>query len=288
MANSAMERRREERAKQLEDLVANRESRAEDQEDGQYEDIPPQSEDSAEDDANETGDKGLSKEQVERLQKKSSALESENATLRKELESMRKTKEPAKTQAQLDKELEEELREEVGSDTWDYMDDASKRAMITLAKRTAKREGAVKTEIDAAFQSRDEQARSRDFVKRLDDGLRERGYRLKFVTLVNSDGFSTWMDKSRRNIAIFEDAMKHRDDEALNDMLQVIDEYYRSKTKTQNNTSPQSTANKTKASVKSDKVTEEQYLAAVKDKRHPSKRQRAREIIAKYKEQNNG
>lgn len=226
----------------------------------------------------------------ERLQGKTRKLESENAQILRELEEaksqiaqLKNPPPPQKSQKELDEEFESQLREEVGEDTWDYMDDASKKALITIAKRNQKpAEPDIEAKVQTALQQRDEQERSRGFVKQMDGLLKERN--TSFIQLMNNEKFEQWVQSKRSRLAVFEDAMRHRDDDATKDLQKLVDEFYGDKPKN-NSSTPQVKASGKASAPKSEEVTYEQYMQAVKDKRHPSKRAAARKIIEAYYKQ---
>lgn len=229
--------------------------------------------------------------QFERLQGKTRKLESDNAHILRELEEakteiarLKNPPSPQKSQKELDAEFESQLREEIGEDSWDYMDDASKKAIIALAKRGQKTaEPDVEAKVQSALQQRDEQERSRGFVKQMDGLLKERD--TSFIQLMNNEKFESWVQGRRSRLAVFEDAMRYRDEDAVKDLQKLVEEFYGDKPNKGNTATPQVKASNKSAAPKSEEVTYDQYLQAVKDKRHPSKREAARKIIAAYYKQ---
>lgn len=227
----------------------------------------------------------------ERLQGKTRKLESDNAQILRELEEaknqiaqLKNPPPPQKSQKELDEEFESQLRAEIGEDSWDYMDDASRRAIITIAKRNQKAaEPDVDAKVQSALQQRDEQERSRGFVRQMDGLLKERG--TSFIQLMNNEKFETWVQGKRSRLAVFEDAMRHRDDDAAKDLQELVAEFYGGKPDKGNTATPQVKASSKSAAPKSEEVTYEQYMQAVKDKRHPAKREAARKTIAAYYKQ---
>lgn len=286
MANAAVRNARQRKAAELQQEIENRKAKSEQQEEMGSQ---PQ-EEPANPESNVAPDQPPVDERYERLQGKARSLEKDNAQIRKDLEEAKRQiselanpPAPQKTQAELDKEFEDNLREEVGADTWDYMDDASKKAIIAVAKRSSGKPDNIDEKINDVLRQRDEQDSSRAFVKQLDNMLTPHG--VTFIQLANNDEFEQWINASRRRLAVFEDAMQHRDAEALKDVEYLVKEFYRGP-----DSPPDSSAPSVKPSVKQpqakiQEVTYDQYLQALRDKRHPSRRDNARKIIAQFKEQ---
>lgn len=276
MANSALEKRRREREQALQDKIKNGVPSAEPQ------DVEPQEKHEAphEDDIRERFERLSGK--VSGLEKTNHAKDAEIEALRAELEALKNPPKPQKSQEDMDKELEDELRKEVGADEWDYLDDAQRKVMLAIAKRGGKRTSDVDEKIQTALQERDNRRRSQTFIEKMDAELSGRG--VKFLSLMNDERFNEWVGRSRKRLAIFEAAMEHRDDEAKQDISDLIHDYYAEQGKPNKGTPPVK-PNQTKAAPKSDKISHEEYVKALRDKRHPGRREKARAIIAAYKKQ---
>lgn len=191
-------------------------------------------------------------------------------------------------------DLEQELIAEMGQDAWDYLDDTQRKAHLAVARKlkpkaesqpkSAKQESDVDSKIEAAFAKREEARKRKAFIADIDKSLKP--HNTTFAKLANNDAFSAWLGKSRKRLAIFEDATKHHDEEAKAELLALVEEYrdaqgVKPKQSTPQTRKPTSTATKPKAKV----ITHEQYKQALKDKRHPSRRAAANKVIAAYKKQ---
>lgn len=284
MANSAVNRIRKQRQEYVENLEAQGAEEAE----RQVDDLPQDDEQ----EVNLPPQQDQSDDKFERLQGKASKLESDNARIIRELEEakreisqLKNPPPPQKTQKELDEEFEAQLREEVGEDSWDYMDDASKKAIITIAKRNQKTVPVdVESKVNDALKQRDEQARSRGFVQQMDSLLESHG--TSFVQLMNNDKFEKWVQSKRKRLAVFEDIMKHRDEDAVKDMEELVAEFYGAgKASRKDNTTPAVKPTNRTPAPKSEKISYDQYMQALKDKRHPSRREAARKTIAAYLQQ---
>lgn len=295
MANTAVRLAHKRRQEAIDQMSKGKEPGTDDlnnegpQETDDGQDVPPPS-DVGEQDAPQQGEQDDN--QFERLQGKARKLESDNARILRELEEARQEIEklkspptPQKTQKELDADFEAQLREEIGEDSWDYMDDATKKAVIAIAKRSSKTAVPdVDTKVQDALKQREEQERSREFVHEMDGLLKERG--TSFIQLMNNERFETWVQSQRSRLAVFEDAMRYRDSDAVNDLKKLVDEFYSNGTeKKSNNSTPNVKASSKSRAPKSKEITYDQYLQALKDKRHPSRRAAAREIIAAFNKQ---
>lgn len=198
-----------------------------------------------------------------------------------------------------DKDLEQEMIDELGQEAWDYLDDGQKRVhLATLrkthekARRTEKKadsqsaddrqdEDDIDKRIERRLSERDKAARKRRFIRELDEAV-DGG---SFAEIVNSDDFGAWLNASRKRSAIFANAAEHHDEEAKNDLLELIGAYQRKDGKTSNATPTTRNPARRERKAKKAEVTYAQYQKALKDKRHPTKRKAANEVIAAYKKQ---
>ena len=225
-------------------------------------------------------------ENYARLQGKSAALEKSNAELMRELAALKAqqqtTPPPVKTEAEKQAELDTALRQEYGDD-WDYWDDAQRSFAKQLYLKNNPQ--AVEQRVNQILEQRDQQRRDQSFHDTLDRELATQGTTL--AALVNDPDFAAWANKSRRRLAIWDDAMKYRDDEAKTDVLALYAEFRNQGVVDKgNHTTPAVRASAAKAAPKAEAViTEEQYLQALRDKRHPRRRDAARKTIDAYKSQ---
>lgn len=225
-------------------------------------------------------------ENYARLQGKSAALEKSNAELMRELAALKAQQQtpppPVKTEAEKQAELETALRQEYGDD-WDYWDDAQRSFAKQLYLKNNPQ--AVEQRVNQILEQRDQQRRDQSFHDTLDRELATQGTTL--AALVNDPDFAAWANKSRRRLAIWDDAMKYRDDEAKTDVLALYAEFRNQGVVDKgNHTTPAVRASAAKAAPKAEAViTEEQYLQALRDKRHPRRRDAARKTIDAYEAQ---
>lgn len=224
-------------------------------------------------------------ENYARLQGKSAALEKSNAELMRELAALKAQQTPpppVKTEAEKQAELETALRQEYGDD-WDFWDDAQRSFAKQLYLKNNPQ--AVEQRVNQILEQRDQQRRDQSFHDTLDRELATQGTTL--AALVNDPDFAAWANKSRRRLAIWDDAMKYRDDEAKTDVLALYAEFRNQGVVDKgNHTTPAVRASAAKAAPKAEAViTEEQYLQALRDKRHPRRRDAARKTIAAYEAQ---
>ena len=86
---------------------------------------------------------------------------------------------------------------------------------------------------------------------------------------------------------MWDDAMKYRDDEDKTDVLALYAEFRNQGVVDKgNHTTPAVRASAARAAPKAEAViTEEQYLQALRDKRHPRRRDAARKTIDAYEAQ---
>ena len=253
-------------------------------------DAPREEDDPAADPEAEPGDKQDNAEEdyetrFKRVSGKMSALESENAALRRQL-AEKQVDTPAKAEPSAEEReqaLIEDLRKEYGDD-WEYMDDVQQKMAIRQEKRL--RALSVDDSVKSALSKRDDDAKTRSFITRMDEALKAHG--TNFVEAVNNPAFDAWLRESRKRTAIFEAAAQGRDDEAVTDMSELFAEFLGRKGK-ENSTSPTVRRNKPVSPPKAGKeITFAEYAAAVKDKRHPGRRAAAQKIIDAYNKQQEG
>lgn len=224
-------------------------------------------------------------ENYARLQGKTAALEKKNAEMARRiaaLEAQQTPPPPVKTEAEKQAELETALRQEYGDD-WDYWDDAQRSFAKQLYLKNNPQ--AVEQRVNQILEQRDQQRRDQSFHDTLDRELATQGTTL--AALVNDPDFAAWANQNRRRLAIWDDAMKYRDDEAKTDVLALYAEFRNQGVVDKgNHTTPAVRASAAKAAPKAEAViTEEQYLQALRDKRHPRRRDAARKTIDAYKSQ---
>lgn len=278
MANSAMTRRRAERQQNLTDkLSENNPSPQGDDDTQNVQDVPsPQG-----------GQEDETSEKYRRLQGKASALEKENhelvterEALRKELEELKKA--PPKSEKEKHEDFIKQLREDIGAEHWDYLDESEKQAFIRMAQRQEEKNRAVTETAQRIVYEKDENRRSQEFVGAMDEALKK--YDTTFLGLANNAEFNEWVKGSRRNYAIWKASVEGKDTEAQQDLMALAEEFFGK----ENNSSPTiKNAPAKPAKQPSVKITYEQYIAAIRDKRHPSRRARAQAIIDQYLKQEN-
>jgi hypothetical protein len=278
MANSAMTRRRAERQQNLTDkLSENNPSPQGDDDTQNVQEVPPPQ--GAQED--ETSEK------YRRLQGKASALEKENhelvterEALRKELEELKKA--PPKSEKEKHEDFVKQLREDIGAEHWDYLDESEKQAFIRMAQRQEEKNRAATETAQRIVYEKDENRRSQEFVGAMDEALKK--YDTTFLGLANNAEFNEWVKGSRRNYAIWKASVEGKDTEAQQDLMALAEEFFGK----ENNSSPTiKNAPAKPAKQPSAKITYEQYIAAIRDKRHPSRRARAQAIIDQYLKQEN-
>lgn len=278
MANSAMTRRRAERQQNLTDkLSENNPSPQGDDDTQNVQDVsPPQGVQEDE-----------TSEKYRRLQGKASALEKENhelvterEALRKELEELKKA--PPKSEKEKHEDFVKQLREDIGAEHWDYLDESEKQAFIRMAQRQEEKNRAATETAQRIVYEKDENRRSQEFVGAMDEALKK--YDTTFLGLANNAEFNEWVKGSRRNYAIWKASVEGKDTEAQQDLMALAEEFFGK----ENNSSPTiKNAPAKPAKQPSAKITYEQYIAAIRDKRHPSRRARAQAIIDQYLKQEN-
>lgn len=278
MANNAMTRRRAERQQNLTDkLSENNPSPQGDDDIQNVQDVqPPQG-----------GQEDETSEKYRRLQGKASALEKENhelvterEALRKELEELKKA--PPKSEKEKHEDFVKQLREDIGAEHWDYLDESEKQAFIRMAQRQEEKNRAATETAQRIVYEKDENRRSQEFVGAMDEALKK--YDTTFLGLANNAEFNEWVKGSRRNYAIWKASVEGKDTEAQQDLMALAEEFFGK----ENNSSPTiKNAPAKPAKQPSAKITYEQYIAAIRDKRHPSRRARAQAIIDQYLKQEN-
>lgn len=278
MANSAMTRRRAERQQNLTDkLSENNPSPQGDDDTQSVQDVPPP----------QGGQEDETSEKYRRLQGKASALEKENhelvterEALRKELEELKKA--PPKSEKEKHEDFVKQLREDIGAEHWDYLDESEKQAFIRMAQRQEEKNRAATETAQRIVYEKDENRRSQEFVGAMDEALKK--YDTTFLGLANNAEFNEWVKGSRRNYAIWKASVEGKDTEAQQDLMALAEEFFGK----ENNSSPTiKNAPAKPAKQPSAKITYEQYIAAIRDKRHPSRRARAQAIIDQYLKQEN-
>ena len=278
MANSAMTRRRAERQQNLTDkLSENNPSPQGDDDTQNVQEVPPQ----------QGGQEDETSEKYRRLQGKASALEKENhelvterEALRKELEELKKA--PPKSEKEKHEDFVKQLREDIGAEHWDYLDESEKQAFIRMAQRQEEKNRAAAETAQRIVYEKDENRRSQEFVGAMDEALKK--YDTTFLGLANNAEFNEWVKGSRRNYAIWKASVEGKDTEAQQDLMALAEEFFGK----ENNSSPTiKNAPAKPAKQPSAKITYEQYIAAIRDKRHPSRRARAQAIIDQYLKQEN-
>lgn len=278
MANSAMTRRRAERQQNLTDkLSENNPSPQGDNDTQNVQDVPPP----------QGGQEDETSEKYRRLQGKASALEKENhelvterEALRKELEELKKA--PPKSEKEKHEDFVKQLREDIGAEHWDYLDESEKQAFIRMAQRQEEKNRAATETAQRIVYEKDENRRSQEFVGAMDEALKK--YDTTFLGLANNAEFNEWVKGSRRNYAIWKASVEGKDTEAQQDLMALAEEFFGK----ENNSSPTiKNAPAKPAKQPSVKITYEQYIAAIRDKRHPSRRARAQAIIDQYLKQEN-
>ncbi len=278
MANNAMTRRRAERQQNLTDkLSENNPSPQGDDDTQNVQDVPPQ----------QGGQEDETSEKYRRLQGKASALEKENhelvterEALRKELEELKKA--PPKSEKEKHEDFVKQLREDIGAEHWDYLDESEKQAFIRMAQRQEEKNRAATETAQRIVYEKDENRRSQEFVGAMDEALKK--YDTTFLGLANNAEFNEWVKGSRRNYAIWKASVEGKDTEAQQDLMALAEEFFGK----ENNSSPTiKNAPAKPAKQLSAKITYEQYIAAIRDKRHPSRRARAQAIIDQYLKQEN-
>jgi len=278
MANSAMTRRRAERQQNLTDkLSENNPSPQGDDDTQNVQEVPPQ----------QGGQEDETSEKYRRLQGKASALEKENhelvterEALRKELEELKKA--PPKSEKEKHEDFVKQLREDIGAEHWDYLDESEKQAFIRMAQRQEEKNRAATETAQRIVYEKDENRRSQEFVGAMDEALKK--YDTTFLGLANNAEFNEWVKGSRRNYAIWKASVEGKDTEAQQDLMALAEEFFGK----ENNSSPTiKNAPAKPAKQPSAKITYEQYIAAIRDKRHPSRRARAQAIIDQYLKQEN-
>lgn len=278
MANNAMTRRRAERQQNLTDkLSENNPSPQGDDDTQNVQDVPPP----------QGGQEDETSEKYRRLQGKASALEKENhelvterEALRKELEELKKA--PPKSEKEKHEDFVKQLREDIGAEHWDYLDESEKQAFIRMAQRQEEKNRAATETAQRIVYEKDENRRSQEFVGAMDEALKK--YDTTFLGLANNAEFNEWVKGSRRNYAIWKASVEGKDTEAQQDLMALAEEFFGK----ENNSSPTiKNAPAKPAKQPSAKITYEQYIAAIRDKRHPSRRARAQAIIDQYLKQEN-
>lgn len=278
MANNAMTRRRAERQQNLTDkLSENNPSPQGDDDTQNVQDVPPP----------QGGQEDETSEKYRRLQGKASALEKENhelvterEALRKELEELKKA--PPKSEKEKHEDFVKQLREDIGAEHWDYLDESEKQAFIRMAQRQEEKNRAAMETAQRVVYEKDENRRSQEFVGAMDEALKK--YDTTFLGLANNAEFNEWVKGSRRNYAIWKASVEGKDTEAQQDLMALAEEFFGK----ENNSSPTiKNAPAKPAKQPSAKITYEQYIAAIRDKRHPSRRARAQAIIDQYLKQEN-
>lgn len=278
MANNAMTRRRAERQQNLTDkLSENNPSPQGDDDTQNVQDVPPP----------QGGQEDETSEKYRRLQGKASALEKENhelvterEALRKELEELKKA--PPKSEKEKHEDFVKQLREDIGAEHWDYLDESEKQAFIRMAQRQEEKNRAAMETAQRVVYEKDENRRSQEFVGAMDEALKK--YDTTFLGLANNAEFNEWVKGSRRNYAIWKASVEGKDTEAQQDLMALAEEFFGK----ENNSSPTiKNAPPKPAKQPSAKITYEQYIAAIRDKRHPSRRARAQAIIDQYLKQEN-
>lgn len=278
MANNAMTRRRAERQQNLTDkLSENNPSPQGDDDTQNVQDVPPP----------QGGQEDETSEKYRRLQGKASALEKENhelvterEALRKELEELKKA--PPKSEKEKHEDFVKQLREDIGAEHWDYLDESEKQAFIRMAQRQEEKNRAATETAQRIVYEKDENRRSQEFVGAMDEALKK--YDTTFLGLANNAEFNEWVKGSRRNYAIWKASVEGKDTEAQQDLMALAEEFFGK----ENNSSPTiKNALSKPAKQPSAKITYEQYIAAIRDKRHPSRRARAQAIIDQYLKQEN-
>lgn len=278
MANNAMTRRRAERQQNLTDkLSENNPSPQGDDDTQNVQDVPPP----------QGGQEDETSEKYRRLQGKASALEKENhelvterEALRKELEELKKA--PPKSEKEKHEDFVKQLREDIGAEHWDYLDESEKQAFIRMAQRQEEKNRAATETAQRIVYEKDENRRSQEFVGAMDEALKK--YDTTFLGLANNAEFNEWVKGSRRNYAIWKASVEGKDTEAQQDLMALAEEFFGK----ENNSSPTiKNAPPKPAKQPSVKITYEQYITAIRDKRHPSRRARAQAIIDQYLKQEN-
>ena len=278
MANNAMTRRRAERQQNLTDKLSENNPSPQGDDDTQgVQDVPPP----------QGGQEDETSEKYRRLQGKASALEKENhelvterEALRKELEELKKA--PPKSEKEKHEDFVKQLREDIGAEHWDYLDESEKQAFIRMAQRQEEKNRAATETAQRIVYEKDENRRSQEFVGAMDEALKK--YDTTFLGLANNAEFNEWVKGSRRNYAIWKASVEGKDTEAQQDLMALAEEFFGK----ENNSSPTiKNAPAKPAKQPSAKITYEQYIAAIRDKRHPSRRARAQAIIDQYLKQEN-
>lgn len=278
MANNAMTRRRAERQQNLTDKLSENNPPTQGDDDTQsVQDVPPP----------QGGQEDETSEKYRRLQGKASALEKENhelvterEALRKELEELKKA--PPKSEKEKHEDFVKQLREDIGAEHWDYLDESEKQAFIRMAQRQEEKNRAATETAQRIVYEKDENRRSQEFVGAMDEALKK--YDTTFLGLANNAEFNEWVKGSRRNYAIWKASVEGKDTEAQQDLMALAEEFFGK----ENNSSPTiKNAPAKPAKQPSAKITYEQYIAAIRDKRHPSRRARAQAIIDQYLKQEN-
>ena len=278
MANNAMTRRRAERQQNLNDQLSGN-------------NLPPQGAGEANGAQDVPAPQGSqedeSSEKFRRLQGKTSALEKENhelvlerEALRKELEELKKA--PPKSEKEKHEDFVKQLREDIGAEYWDYLDESEKQAFIRMAQRQEEKNRAAAETAQRLVYEKDENRRSQEFVGAMDEALKK--YDTTFLGLANNAEFNEWVKGSRRNYAIWKASVEGKDTEAQQDLMALAEEFFGK----ENNSSPPVHNSQPKpAKPQGAKVSYEQYVSAIRDKRHPSRRARAQAIIDQYLKQEN-
>lgn len=236
-------------------------------------------------------DRDDTEHKFERLSKKVSGLEKSNhekeralAEAQERIKQLESPPKPKLTAEEQEAALIEELRSEVGPDSWDYFDDAQRKAFIAMAKRNQKpEEDEVQSKIDAVLSKRDKEALTSRFVKSVDDKLLDS--KVSLAQLVNDKKFNSWLTEKRRRVAVFEDAVQNKDDEAVGDIIHLYGQYKESGKSKPGNATPTVKSKGKAPNVKPNSLTAEDYEKAIRMKVNPKKRAEAQRIIDAYRKQ---
>lgn len=249
-----------------------------DDEQGSYEDVDDES--------------GDYRDRFNRLKGKMSGMEREkNAALERAktleaqlqaLQSDQAEQDIRPNQDELKQAAEKRLAQELGED-WEYLDDATKKAMLRLEMSNAAKD--PRAEIEKVLNDKEALLKRDAFLSKM-DGIIKSQTGQGFIALANSEAFAKWLNEDRKRGLVFADAAKHQDEQAEKDLLDLVAQYNARAKPAKQKKAPvirnQISADKSKSTSK---ISFEQYEQAVRDKAFPAKRKKANAIIAAYHKQ---